>query len=1629
MIRSFLSALVFVLLCFGSAHAQSDDPFGGRAPGDLINISFDTPSVIERAAIRDHLARSHPNTPEGLFSRAWVADRNGADPAEVARLYGAAINARPDFVNALINLAFSQANAGRHDEARVLYERAMTFRPVDTLVLRNLFFLLRDDLKDPAAADRLLVSAEANSAVARHATAFIRGIAAETGGDIATAESQLARAVQLGGDFEVLERLTNIRMTRLEQQGASTQERVAGLSQMIAFAGRSDRIERAKASLYVARALRDRLRADRDALGFFEAAYDAYPFAEAATEGFTAMANTDFARSYALLERGARDLPWNWSLTSFLSWANFNFRFEPELAERLGRKAIELATLQADRERAAGWLGDFHEARGDHAAALKVLEDTLPGLSGAPRIALLGRIVENRTYAQDYDRALAILDEMVRLGGANAGWIEQRQERLRTAAALETERRTFYAENPFLEDWERRFGASLTLAVEFETNSDIIRPETYPSLDMAALALNARGGDKYVFLIEGHTDSRGTDEVNMPLSERRAASVARYLMERHGLPASRLRTEGHGPRQPVVSNETDAGLQRNRRVEIRPYGNVSDPQIAVTSVLDASGLVVSPDGKTGAGGIEPVQLWDLGKKVKVRDLYRGNRNRAFSPNGRYLAALSSYREVSGTTTNALYVYDTKTGHAVAQLHSDAVIDSFAWSPFSDAVAFSDRNGFLKVYDVAERRQRGVTRMSTLRASGKVLWLANGERIAVGQAQTRSVKLFEAGTLRLERDLPGVDWTHALGQSAEGRYMVAVDNRRQMSIWDTARWGAPVQIAAPLIPSRIVSHPTRPLVLMNDTFDSSIGLALVDLSRGSILGQRPAEQNLGVTFSPDGTRFAAGKGGRIDWYDTASLQPVETMTGFGSAGRGLSIDTRNDHVISRDTSAAYVWDLTTGKRVHVLQARSKFDWQPLTEDGSRQFTVDEDGHLVVFDSDDFSERRQGLVDFSVTEIRASDKHILLAGKPRGSDEDKAPTGIVELRDKASLLPLRRFEVPFVTERLRYGQVYNTGFNGLSISDGPGLVALSTKWQDGYGNLSTGSRVARVFDIATGAEVRAISLSKRIDGVRFDRDDPALVQIKEDAGGWQVYQALSGRWQRWEPASATFTRHFGEGRTVEFSRDTLMLGDKTAFFPDTLRDVVVHEARNLVIGLTSANELVFFDLARLERQLTIVIKANDEWIAYAPGGEFTASLGGTNGVFWSLGDNFLPFEALKSRFERPRLIQDRLARLTDRADVDPNTPSEPEQPQVDPELFQVPYKVELASAAREEVDADSYVLRLRVEKDSADLPDPVFEYKLNGRVVIKSRGFDEEPVFEGGEVVGIDRKFALQDGTNVIEASLVFKEARVLTQRAEITRRVAPAPTVRTTTQLWYFGVGISDYEISTQNLDYAHKDALELEKTLKAQEGTLFSRVNTKVLVNSDATERSIRVEMNDFLRQASAEDVIIIFLAGHGVQDNEQRLHLITHDGDMERPYTGMQIDSFRDFLSGRPINQKAIFLMDICHAGTVGPRRRGRINAEEAVRALSDGTGTIVVASSTGAQSSLEDESFGGGHGAFTAALLEGMRGAADREAGDGNGFVSVQELISYTARRVPQLTQGAQHPTIPLLENVRDFPLASAR
>jgi len=99
----------------------------------------------------------------------------------------------------------------------------------------------------------------------------------------------------------------------------------------------------------------------------------------------------------------------------------------------------------------------------------------------------------------------------------------------------------------------------------FATNSADVKSNFYSVLNSVSLVLKEY--EKTVIEVAGHTDNRGSDTYNQSLSVRRAASVSQYLGSQ-GLEHMRLITVGYGELRPVADNDTEAGRQQNRRVEL-----------------------------------------------------------------------------------------------------------------------------------------------------------------------------------------------------------------------------------------------------------------------------------------------------------------------------------------------------------------------------------------------------------------------------------------------------------------------------------------------------------------------------------------------------------------------------------------------------------------------------------------------------------------------------------------------------------------------------------------------------------------------------------------------------------------------------------------------------------------------------------------------------------------------------------------------------------------------------------------------------------------------------------------------------------------------------------------------------
>jgi len=172
-------------------------------------------------------------------------------------------------------------------------------------------------------------------------------------------------------------------------------------------------------------------------------------------------------------------------------------------------------------------------------------------LGGAAVGAGVGALVGGKTH-RGRNAAIGGLTGAV-AGGAVGNYMD------RQAAALKKS----MPEAEVVRDGDKVYVA-LPSGILFDTGKDALKPSAKDSLSKAAATLK---DSETNIIVQGHTDSTGSDAVNQPLSERRADNVRNLLVSK-GVAATRLTAVGYGSSRPVVPNDTDANRALNRRVQL-----------------------------------------------------------------------------------------------------------------------------------------------------------------------------------------------------------------------------------------------------------------------------------------------------------------------------------------------------------------------------------------------------------------------------------------------------------------------------------------------------------------------------------------------------------------------------------------------------------------------------------------------------------------------------------------------------------------------------------------------------------------------------------------------------------------------------------------------------------------------------------------------------------------------------------------------------------------------------------------------------------------------------------------------------------------------------------------------------
>jgi hypothetical protein len=231
-------------------------------------------------------------------------------------------------------------------------------------------------------------------------------------------------------------------------------------------------------------------------------------------------------------------------------------------------------------------------------------------------------------------------------------------------------------------------------------------------------------------------------------------------------------------------------------------------------------------------------------------------------------------------------------------------------------------------------------------------------------------------------------------------------------------------------------------------------------------------------------------------------------------------------------------------------------------------------------------------------------------------------------------------------------------------------------------------------------------------------------------------------------------------------------------------------------------------------------------------------------------------------------------------------------------------------------------------------------------------------------------------------MLFAAALVLVVNVSpgVAQATSPKPS------LSMVSVGISKYKYIGKLLS-AHKDAIDMANLFRSQQGKLFGKVETKTLIDHDASAENITRALAWIKDQAAADSYTIVFLAGHGDHRVTGEFQFQAFDFHPKKQKTAnIPWKLLKNTLQGLP--GKAFLILDSCSAGSVNG-------------------GDNLVCLCACQPNKFRDETPKNVY--YTGALLQALNGKADI---DGDGTVTLAEVYDYVMRKVPYSTKGKQLP-----------------
>ena len=585
--------------------------------------------------------------------------------------------------------------------------------------------------------------------------------------------------------------------------------------------------------------------------------------------------------------------------------------------------------------------------------------------------------------------------------------------------------------------------------------------------------------------------------------------------------------------------------------------------------------------------------------------------------------------------------------------------------------------------------------------------------------------------------------------------------------------------------------------------------------------------------------------------------------------------------------------------------------------------------------------------------------------------------------------------------------------------------------------------KMWNYSTGRQLRSFLESKKQTvWVKYNPDDDDQVFAATDDGNAQIWSISESKAKKKIKGDyRLFEDKYKSGDFKVSWEDYKLIVKKSNqdYIKDTqngrLTDAVFSKDNKYLITTNENGEIALYDLATKKRTLSMALIGNSDYIAYTPDLYYTSSKGAAKAIAFKANNKVLPFEQLELKYNRPDIIAKRIGYA-------PNKLMASYKAAYDRRLKRLGYteadlgntfdlpevKIDYSNVP---LETNKKTLSLKVSAMDKNYPIKQLQVYANDVPVFGSKGI---PVSTG---MSIDQEltFALSNGINEIKVTATnAKGQESIPEKFEIQYTAEWDKP-----DLYIVGIGVSNYQQSDYNLAFAAKDAQDMIATLSGS--SAYENVKTKLLINGDATDANI-LSIRSFIAQAKVDDVVAIFIAGHGVLDKDYNYYFATTNMDFNNPANGglayAQIESLIDGIDCR----NKILLMDTCHSGelddedvqtvTASAKKSGAVsfrsagnivklkensfglqNTLELSKSLfSDmrkGTGATVISAAGGTE--FAAEGMNSANGLFTASFIEGI--TTRRADTDRDRSYTISEMREWVGDQVTRKSKGSQVPT----------------